>query len=427
MVSLHPVTASPPDEPDALGGRYELGDVLGRGGMADVYRATDRVLKRDVAVKVLRLTSADETDRRRFEAEARTLAGLSHPGLVTVLDVGADEERAYLVMELVTGGTLARSISAGPVDPDTVAAVGAQTAQALAYAHDRGVVHRDVKPANVLLDAKGRVKLADFGIARLIGDTVRHTRTGTAVGTAAYLSPEQVRGVEVTGAADVYALGLTLLEALTAERAYPGSPTEAALARLHSSPPVPGTLPPWWRDLLVAMTDLEPERRPTAAQVAERLTTAGEDPATRTAVLSQPVPVPVPVPVAATPPAPTAWDRIRGRLAATDAAQRAVAITLGALVLLILIAALAAGSGDDGTDTPDPVDSTTSPAESEPAVSPSTSGTPTTTTTPPETTPSPVPPPDEDDDADEDDEEGPGPGKGPKPKGGKGGKGPKKP
>ncbi len=352
------MTASPPAEPDVLGGRYELGTVLGRGGMADVYRATDRVLGREVAIKVLSLTSAEETDRRRFEAEARTLAGLSHRALVTVLDVGADEDRAFLVMELVTGGTWARSMAAGPLDADSVAAVGSQLAQALAYAHDRGVVHRDVKPANVLLDQKGRVKLADFGIARLIGDTVRHTRTGTAVGTAAYLSPEQVRGLDVTGAADVYALGLTLLEALTGERAYPGSPTEAALARLHTSPPIPDDLPDWWRDLLRAMTDLEPERRPTAAQVAERLAAGGgpDDAAGQTAVLSQPVPlVGADAPTEALhpgPPGAALAARLQERLAATDATQRGVALAIGALVLLIVIAALAAGG--DETDPPEP-------------------------------------------------------------------------
>ncbi len=329
-----------------LGARYELGTLLGRGGMADVYRATDRVLKREVAVKVLRLTTAEESDRVRFEAEGRTLARLSHPGLVTVLDVGADHDRAFLVMELVTGGTLARSIGAGPVDPETVAAVGLQTAHALAYAHDQGVVHRDVKPANVLLDQRGRVKLADFGIARLIGDTVRHTRTGTAVGTAAYLSPEQVRGVEVTGAADVYALGLVLLEALTGERAYPGSPTEAALARLHAPPPIPEHLPAWWRDLVRAMTDLDPALRPTATQVAERLAVGGgdDDAAGRTAVLSQPVPLDRPGAGAG------AVARVRERLAATDTAQRGVALAIAALVLLIVIAALASGSGSDAPE-----------------------------------------------------------------------------
>ncbi len=235
---------APDGSATVLGDRYELGEVIGRGGMADVYRASDRTLHRDVAIKVLRETAGDESDRNRFTGEARTLARLNHAGLVMVLDAGISAEQPFLVMELVEGQTLAQLCSGGGLDADRVRAIGAQVAEALAYAHGRGVVHRDVKPGNVLLGAGERVKLADFGIARLIGDTVRHTKTGHAIGTAAYLSPEQVRGEDVTPAADIYALGLVLLEALTGERAYPGSPTESALARLSRPPERPGRRTP---------------------------------------------------------------------------------------------------------------------------------------------------------------------------------------
>ncbi len=254
-----------------LDGRYELGELLGRGGAADVHRAHDRVLDRPVAVKLLRQGGEEEGDRARFTAEGRLLARLQHPHLVAVLDAGTEGDRPYLVMQLVEGPTLSQACRAGPLDAEQVRAVGQGLADALAHVHEAGMVHRDVKPGNVLLDGTGRARLSDFGIARLLADATRHTSTGITLGTAAYLSPEQVRGEEVTGATDVYALGLVLLEALTGDREYTGPPMEVALARLHRTPQVPDRLPQPWPGLLRAMTAMRPQDRPTAAEVARVL------------------------------------------------------------------------------------------------------------------------------------------------------------
>lgn len=266
-------TGLPDSSPDEgwLGERYALEALIGRGGVGDVHRATDTLLHRQVAIKVLRERTASDVDRDRFRDEARTLAVLMHPGLVTVLDVGDTEGRPFLVMELVEGSTLAGVLADGPLGVDETARILGRVATALAYAHDRGVVHRDVKPGNVLLGDDGRVKLADFGIARLVGDNVRHTLPGTMIGTVAYLAPEQVTGGELTQAVDVYALGLVLLEALTGTKTYAGPPVEAALARLSRPPVVPAELPDRVRDLVLAMTTSDPRRRPSARQVADEL------------------------------------------------------------------------------------------------------------------------------------------------------------
>jgi serine/threonine protein kinase len=254
-----------------VAGRYRVDSMLGTGGMAHVVRATDLLLDREVAVKLLRETPDAESDLDRFLAETRTLARLSHPGLVTVLDGGTTESgRPYLVMELVDGPTLSASLET-PLDPVRVAEVGAQVAAALAYAHTQGVVHRDVKPGNVLLRGDGRVKLADFGIAKLLGEQSLHTRTGTVLGSVHYLAPEQVAFEEITPAVDVYALGMLMLRCLTGHHAFEGPTIESALARLSADPEVPVDLPAEWRSLLTAMTARVPADRPSAADVAGRL------------------------------------------------------------------------------------------------------------------------------------------------------------
>ena len=259
------------DTHTVLDDRYELDEVIGRGGMADVYRATDRLLLRPVAIKVLR-ELAEDGQRDRFIAEARTLASLNHSGLVTLLDAGILNDRPYLVMQLAAGPTLSACIrEEGALEPDRVRVIGRQLAEALAYAHGEGVVHRDIKPSNVLMCGDDQVLLADFGIATLVDAVEHYTRSGDTIGSPAYLAPEQVSQEPISPAVDVYSLGLVLLEALTAVRAYSGVPIEAAMARLHSGPTIPTHLDPTWRSLIARMTQRDPEARPTAADVAAEL------------------------------------------------------------------------------------------------------------------------------------------------------------
>ncbi|MFF1275823.1 protein kinase [Streptomyces marokkonensis] len=255
---------------DVLAGRYRLDAFIGSGGAADVHRGLDLRLRRPVAVKVFRPGAGVDMEER-FQSEAVILARLQHPGLVTVYDTGRHHDRAYLVMQLIEGPTLKGRIAKGPLSPDETAALGAGLAAALAHTHEAGIVHRDVKPSNIILDESGRPHLTDFGISRLLDGTT-HTATGTLIGTAAYLSPEQVLGRPVGQAVDVYALGLVLLECLTGRLEYGGGPLEAAIARLHRQPVLPDSLPKDFAALLRHMTALEEWNRPPAHECARILT-----------------------------------------------------------------------------------------------------------------------------------------------------------
>jgi eukaryotic-like serine/threonine-protein kinase len=202
--------------------RYEVVGALGSGGMGEVYLARDRVLGRDVALKILRRQYAgDDEFAERFKREALSAASLSHPNIVQVYDRGETEEDAsYIAMEYVPGGTLKERISQeGPLEAADAAALGAQVAEALGAAHDRGMVHRDIKPQNVLLTARGDAKVADFGIARA-ASSVTISQTGSVMGTAGYMSPEQALGKPATPKSDLYSLGVVLYETLTGELPY---------------------------------------------------------------------------------------------------------------------------------------------------------------------------------------------------------------
>jgi serine/threonine protein kinase len=273
---------------EVVGGRYRLGEVIGRGGMSSVYSARDENLGRDVALKLFAPQAPDTDELKRQEAEIQLLATLNHPGLVTLFDAGIDnripdEPRPFLTMELVEGQDLRARIRHSRVPLEELAVIGAGIADALAYVHSLGVIHRDVKPANILLvqirpGEPLRPKLTDFGIAR-IADSTRLTATGTMVGTAAYLSPEQALGQPLSPASDIYSLGLVLLECIKGTVEYPGGAVESAVARLHRAPEIPEDLPSEWAGLIRSMTAIEPLERPSAADIETALRQALVSPA----------------------------------------------------------------------------------------------------------------------------------------------------
>ena len=270
-----------------ISGRYRLIAPLGEGGMATIWRALDEQLDREVAVKILRPQfSADAGFAARFKLEARSAAGLSHPNIVGVYDYGTDgaDGEQYIVMELVDGRDLAAILKErGSLSRDDAVRVAIGVASALEVAHRKGIVHRDVKPGNIMITDAGDVKVADFGIARAVSEASM-TVTGTTLGSVHYFSPEQARGDEVTGASDVYALGIVLYEALTGRRPFEGDSAAAvALKRLNEDPPTPTALghplPPGLEAIVMRALARDPaDRYPDAGAFAEALRVWRRDP-----------------------------------------------------------------------------------------------------------------------------------------------------
>jgi eukaryotic-like serine/threonine-protein kinase len=279
-------------EAGTLSGRYETGERLGSGGMSNVYKATDRILERTVAVKILaEHLSDDERFVARFRREALAVAKLIHPNIVQVYDTGVDDGRHYIVMEYVEGRSGAQILQRqGPVGPEIAAEIGVQACAGLDYAHRRGIIHRDVKPGNLMVfggpvgGGEMTVKLTDFGIARAIEQT-RITQVGSVVGTAAYLAPEQVRGEEATPATDVYALGVVLYQFLTGRLPYEGSSlAELAVRQQNEKPLAPSTyndeVPETLGSAVLCALEGDPNRRyASAGELASglRLGLEGED------------------------------------------------------------------------------------------------------------------------------------------------------
>lgn len=252
---------------DLILGRYRLQARLAVGGSAEVWRAHDQQLDRPVAIKLLHEhLLRDRRARERLAEEAQAMGALSHRGIVRTYDLDLDGRRPALVLELIEGSSLAEHLADGPMDPRRVAALVAEVADALAHAHARGILHRDVKPGNVLLDRDGHAHLVDFGIARAVASSAAHlTQTGTVAGTLHYMAPEQLSDEPIGPAADLYALGVVMYEALAGRLPHPATaPLALARQKAGGRPPMPGT-DPALAAIVRACLEPRPGRRPADA------------------------------------------------------------------------------------------------------------------------------------------------------------------
>ena len=351
-----------------LGDRYALERRIAVGGMGEVWAAEDRLLGRPVAVKTARPeVQADAGFADRLLAEARHAAAVAHPGIAEVYDVSAAEPVPYLVMELVDGRPLSQVIAdEAPLPPERARRIVCQVAAALDAAHAVGLVHRDVKPSNLLLTADDRVKVTDFGIARAV-DAASVTRSGFVVGTAQYLSPEQTSGQPASAASDLYALGVVAFELLTGRRPFDGDPMQVLAAHRDTpAPELPESVPADLRELVTALLHKDPGSRPSAAHVVGRT----PYPSDRTAVLRAPAVAggssgPATAPAAGTDDGTDAQTAPHAVLptAAPTAARTPrwlPALALAAAVGVIGVVALTAGgeggpSGSSGAPQPVPV------------------------------------------------------------------------
>jgi serine/threonine-protein kinase len=336
------------DDVRTVAGRYELGEVIGRGGMGTVYRAVDLVLGRSVAMKLLPglLADQDPTSVARFEREARAAAALNHPAVVAIYDSGADDTARFIVMELVSGRSLEAMLrDQGPLDPDRAAGISARVADALASAHAAGIVHRDIKPANVMVAEDGSVKVLDFGIARAM-DATTLTQNASVLGTAAYMAPEQALGKPADERSDIYSLGCVLYALLAGHPPFSGDGAAAVLNQHANIAPRSlraenSRVSPELNALVIQMLAKSPADRPqTAAQVRDRLTLRSATPPAIPAVT-----------------APTARGRQTAatrpplRTVSRDRRRLALAGGLSALVLVIALVALASGGSSPHTAT----------------------------------------------------------------------------
>jgi eukaryotic-like serine/threonine-protein kinase len=410
-------SADGPDEPGGpessgrrvLAGRYRLDEVIGRGGMSTVYRGTDLSLDRVVAVKVAMdpLLERDPVYASRFKREARAAAGISNSGIVTVFDAGADGPTRYIVMEYVEGRDLAAILrDERPLAPPRAVRIAEQVAGTLAAAHAAGIIHRDIKPGNIMVTPDGQVKVLDFGIARTT-DGVNLTQTASVLGTAPYMSPEQAMGQPADARSDIYSLGCVLYEMLTGKPPFMGDLPAAVLhqhVRVAPKPPraLNPNVPPALDALVLEMLAKSPEDRPqTAAEVRDRLAAL----ATATeATVPLPPALPPPMRTLPLPPPPAPEPVPPTRAVAPTGRKRGpggwVVFTVIALLLLGAAVAYAVTRGDSGksssssshstpptthvSTTPPPTTNTsasTSASTSTSTSTPTTSSTPTSTST----------------------------------------------